>query len=150
MIEEECNPSSTERLTSEKLATVEKYIEEDSVSYVYTRQIAAKKPFTENVRKAMTECENVKKSARTSLLGNNDYKPARSDRKFDNEDQQIFPFEYASTSKPARLNEILVSYMRSVAWLHGMWQCSSNMLPCDKRAGDKQLSWLQVFKRRKE
>ncbi len=95
-----------------------KYIKEISPSYVYTRQISAKKPFTENVRKAMTE--NVKKSARTTLLDNNDYKPRRNDGKFVNEDQQIFNFarselfKNASTSKPARLNETLASYMRSV------------------------------------
>ena len=118
LIEEVCNPSSTERLTIEKLATVEKYIKEISPSYVYTYQISAKKPFTENVRKAMTE--NVKKSARTSFLGNNDdSKPARSVGKFVNEDQQIFNFasevlKNASTSRPARLNETLVSYMKSV------------------------------------
>ena len=64
--------------------------------------------------------ENVKKSARTSLLGNNDYKPRRNDGKFDNADKKIFNFarsevfKNASTSKPARLNETLASYMRSV------------------------------------
>ncbi len=118
VIEELCSPNSTERLTSEKLVTVEKCIKEVSPSYVYSRQISAKKPFTENVRQAMTE--NVKKSARTSFLGNNDYKPHTNGGKFVNEDQQIFNFarsevfKNASTQKPARLNETLASYMRSV------------------------------------
>ena len=130
LIEEVCNPSSTETLTTEKLATVEKYIKEISPSYVYTRQISAKKPFTKNVRKAMTE--NVKKSARTSLLGNNDHKPRRNDGKFVNEDQQIFNFarnevfKNASTRKPARLNETLASYMKSV----GRIVCGSVQATC--------------------
>ena len=144
LIEEECNPSSTERLSSEKLATVEKHIEEDSVSYVYTRQIAAKKPFTENVRKAMTE--NVKRLARTSLLGNNDYKPARSDGKFDNEDEQIFPFENASTSKPARLNEIVASYMRSV----GRMVCGSVQGTCFLVTEELVISNYHVYRSMKD
>ena len=150
LIEEVCNPSSTERLTSEKLVTVEKYIEENSLSYVYTRQIAANKPFTENVRKAMTE--NVKRSARTNLLGNNDYKPARNDGKFVNEDQQIFNFarsevfKNASTSKPARLNATLASYMRSV----GRIVCGSVQGTCFLVTEELVISNYHVYRSMKD
>ncbi len=132
------------------MVTVEKYIKEISPSFVYTRQISAKKPFTENVRKAMTE--NVKKSARTSLLGNNDYKPRRNDGKFVNEDQQIFNFarsevfKNASTSKPARLNETLASYMRSV----GRIVCGSVQATCFLVAEELVITNYHVYRSIKE
>jgi V8-like Glu-specific endopeptidase len=118
LIEEACNPSRTERLSSEDVVHVEKYVKEIAPSYVYTREILVKEPFTENVRKAMTE--NVKKSACRSLLGKDDNKLDRKDGEFVKGDQQIFNFardevcKNASTKRPARLNETLASYMRSI------------------------------------
>ena len=118
LIEEACNPSRTERLPTEELVRMQKYIKEISPSYVYTRQISIKEPFTKKVRKAMTE--NVKTSAYTSFLGKNVHRHGRKNAKFVNEDQHILNFardevfKNASTKRPARLNETLVSYMRSV------------------------------------
>ena len=118
LIEEMCNPSTTERLTSEKLVTMEKYIKEIAPSYVYTRQISIEEPFTKNVRKAMSD--NVKNSAYTSLFGKNEHKLGRKDGKLVNGDQEIFNFardevfKNASTKRPARLNETLTSSMRSI------------------------------------
>ena len=117
LMEEVCNSSRTERLRIEDLVLLEKYIE-ISPSYVYSRQISTKEPFTEKVRKAMTE--DVKKLAYTNLLGANDQEPCRNDGEFVNKDQQIFNFarsevfKNASTQKPARLNTHLVSYMKSI------------------------------------
>ena len=125
---------------------MEKYIEEISRLYVYTRQISAKKPFTVNVRKAMTE--NVKTSARTSLLGNNDHKPRTNDGKFVNEDQQIFNFarnevfKNASTQKPARLNEPLASYMRSV----GQIACGRIQGTCFLVTGELVLTNYHIYR----
>jgi hypothetical protein len=116
-MEEVCNSSRTERLRIEDLVLIEKYIE-ISPSYVYSRQISTKEPFTEKVRKAMTE--DVKKLAYTNLSGKNDKKPGRNNGKFVNEDHQIFNFarsevfKNASTQKPARLNKHLVSCMKSI------------------------------------
>ncbi|CAB4022095.1 tetratricopeptide repeat [Paramuricea clavata] len=118
LIEEACNPSRTETLSSEDVVHVKKYVEEIAPSYVYTREISVKEPFTKIVRKAMTE--KVKKSACTSLLGKDDNKLDRKDGELVKGDQQIFNFardevfKNASTKKPARLNETLASYMRSI------------------------------------
>ena len=119
LIEEACNPSRTERLPNEELVRMEKYIKEVFPSYVYTRQISIKEPFTKKIREAMTE--NVSKtSAYTSFLGKNVHRHGRKNAKFVNEDQHILNFardevfKNASTKRPARLNETLVSYMRSV------------------------------------
>jgi V8-like Glu-specific endopeptidase len=118
LIEEACNPSRKERLSSEDVIRVKKYVKEIAPSYVYTRKISVKEPFTENVRKAMTE--NVKKSACRSLLGKDDNKLGRKDGEFVKGDQQIFNFardevfKNASTKRPAILNGTLTSYMRSI------------------------------------
>ncbi|CAB4029298.1 Hypothetical predicted protein, partial [Paramuricea clavata] len=117
LMEEACNSSRTEELHMEDLVLIEKYIE-ISASYVYSRQISAKEPFTQKVRKAMTE--DVKKSAYTNLLNNDDDKPSKNDGEFVNRDEQIFNFAKSevlkniSTQMPARLNEHLVSYMKSI------------------------------------
>ena len=101
----------------EDLVLIKKYIE-ISASYVYSRQISTKEPFTEKVRKAMTE--DVKKSAYTNLLTKNDDKPSKNDGEFVNRDGQVFNFaksevfKNASTQMPARLNEDLIEYMKSV------------------------------------
>ena len=108
---------SSEGTLMEDLVLIEKYIE-ISASYVYSRQISNKEPFTKKVRKAMTE--DVKKLAYTNLLGANDQEPGRNYGEFVNKEQQIFNFarsevfKNASTQKPARLNEHLVSYMKSI------------------------------------
>ena len=118
LIEEACNPSRTEKLSSEDVVHVKKYVEEIAPSYVYTREISVKEPFTKDVRKAMTE--NVKKSACRSFLGTDDNKLGRKDGELVKEDQQLFNFardevfKNASTKKPARLNGTLTSYMRSI------------------------------------
>ncbi|CAB3983384.1 FAM111A [Paramuricea clavata] len=118
LVEEACNPSRKEKLSSEDVVRVKKYVKEIAPSYVYTREISVKEPFTENVRKAMTE--NVKKSACTSLLGKDDNKLDRKNGEFVRGDQQIFNFaryevlKNASTKRPAILNETLASYMRSI------------------------------------
>ncbi|CAB4020574.1 tetratricopeptide repeat 28-like [Paramuricea clavata] len=117
LMEEACNSSRTERLRMEDLVLIGNHIE-ISASYVYSRQISTKEPFTEKVRKAMTE--DVKKLAYTNLLGANDQEPGRNDGEFVSKDQQIFNFarsevfKNASTQKPARLNVHLVSYMKSI------------------------------------
>ena len=97
---------------------MEKYIKEICHSYVYTRQISVKKPFTKEVRKAMTE--DVKMSAYTSLLGKNVHNVDVKNTRFANEDQEIYNFakdeacKNVSTKRPAKLNETLASYTRSV------------------------------------
>ena len=129
LIEEVCNPSRTEKLPSEDLVRMEKYIEIFS-SYAYTRQISAKEPFTEKVRKAMTE--DVKTLAYTNVLGKNDHKRGRNVGKFANGDEQVFNFarnevfKNVSTQKPARLNHTLASYMRSI----GQIKCGSVQGTC--------------------
>ena len=60
LIEAAGNPSRTERFSKEDLVRVKKYMK-ISPSYVYTRKISAKEPFTEEIRNAMTE--SVKQSA---------------------------------------------------------------------------------------
>ena len=116
--EEACNPNRTEGYSLEELVLMEKYIE-ISPSYVYSRQISPKEPFTKKVANIMTE--NVKTSAYTTFLGKNDDKPRGNDGKFNNMDQQLLNFaisevfKNASTQKPAKLNENLVLYMRSIA-----------------------------------
>ncbi|CAB3982350.1 Tetratricopeptide repeat 28 [Paramuricea clavata] len=117
LMEEACNPSRTERLHMKDLVLIKKYIE-ISASYVYSRQLSTKGPFTEKVRKAMTE--DVKKSAYTNLLTKNDDKRSKNDGEFVNWDGQVFNFaksevfKNSSTQMPARLNEHLVSYMKSI------------------------------------
>ena len=116
MIEEACNPTRTERFSNEDLVRVKKYIE-ISPSYVYTRKISAKKPFTEDVRTAMTE--NAKQSAYKILLGQNDKNYGGTNGEFSN-DHKVFNFaksevfKNASVRKPARLNEIFGHYTRSI------------------------------------
>ncbi|CAB4028510.1 tetratricopeptide repeat [Paramuricea clavata] len=116
--EEACNPNRTEGYSLEELVLMEKYVK-ISPSYVYSRQILPKEPFTKKVSNIMTE--NVKALAYTTFLGKNDDKPRGNDGKFDNRDQQLFNFakskvfKNASTQKPAKLNENLVLYMRSIA-----------------------------------
>ncbi|CAB4035283.1 Hypothetical predicted protein, partial [Paramuricea clavata] len=118
LIERACNPSRKERLSSEDMVRVKKYVKEIAPSYVYTPEISVKEPFTYNVRKAMTE--NVKMSACRSLLGKDENKLGRKDGQFVKGDQQIFNFarneifKNASTKRPARLNGTLTSYTRSI------------------------------------
>ena len=118
LIEKACNPSRKERLSSEDVVRLKKYVKEIAPSYVYTPEISVKEPFTENVRKAMTE--NVKMSACRSLLGKDENKLGRKDGEFVKGDQQIFNFardevfKNASTKRPAILNGTLTSYMRSI------------------------------------
>ncbi|CAB4031110.1 FAM111A [Paramuricea clavata] len=96
---------------------MEKYIKEISPLYVYTRQISIKEPFTEKVRKAMTE--NVKKSVHASFL-NQHVQVGGKNGKFANGDRKVFNFarsevfKNASTQKPARLNETFASYIKSI------------------------------------
>ncbi|CAB4035926.1 Hypothetical predicted protein, partial [Paramuricea clavata] len=64
--------------------------------------------------------EDVKKSAYTNLLTKNDDKPSKNDGEFVIWDGQVFNFaksevfKNSSTQMPARLNEHLVSYMKSI------------------------------------
>ena len=121
LIEDACNPHRMEKLRAEDLIRMEKCIKEISPSHVYTRQISVKKPFTEEVRKVMTE--NVKTSAYTSLLGKSPHELDQNDAKFANSDAEIINFakdevfKNASTKRPARLNETLVSRMKSIGKL---------------------------------
>ena len=118
IIEDASNPCGTGQLHAKDLIRLENYIKNVSPSYLYNRQISVKKPFTEKVRKAMTE--DVKMSAYTSLLGKNVHKFDAKDAEFSNSDKEILNFakdevsRNASTKKPARLNETLTCYMRSV------------------------------------
>ena len=97
---------------------MEKYIKKIPPPHVHTHQISVKKPFTEEIRKAMTE--NVKISAYTSLLGKNTDELRTKNATFVNEDQEVFNFakdevsKNGSTKKPARLNEIFAIYMKSI------------------------------------
>ena len=115
MIEEGCNPTKT--LSNEDLVRVKKYIE-ISPCYVYPRKISAKKPFTEEVRAAMTE--NVKQSAYKTMLSQNDKKCGGKVKNFADDDQTIYNFarsevyKNASVRKPSRLNDVLGRYMKSV------------------------------------
>ena len=117
-IEEAGNPDRTERLRTEDLARMEKYIKEFSPSHVYTRQIAVSKPFTKEVRKAMTE--NAKTSACASLLGKNIDEVTTKNVKFVDEDEGILNFakdevfKNASTKRPARMNRTFATYIRSI------------------------------------
>jgi V8-like Glu-specific endopeptidase len=127
LMEEACNSNRTERFAMEELVLMEKYIE-ISPSYVYSRQISPKEPFTKKVSNIMTE--NVKELAYRTFLGKNNDKLRENDGKFYNMDQQLFNFaksevfKNASTQKRAKLNINLVSYMRSIA------QISCGGVPC--------------------
>ena len=117
LIEEACNPTRTERFSSEDLVRVKKYFE-ISPSYVYTRKISAKKPFNKEARKAMTE--NAKQSAYKTMLGQNDKKCGGKVRGFADDDRTIYNFarskvfKNALVRKPERLNELFGRYMKSV------------------------------------
>ena len=144
LIEETDNPSSLERLTTEDLVRVKKYIE-ISPSYVFPREISAKKPFTKETRKVMTEY--VKQSAYKSLLGQNDKESEGNVSKFANVDDKIYNFaksevfKNASTQKPARLNMALTSYMRSI----GQIVCGSVQATCFLVTSDLVITNYHVY-----
>jgi V8-like Glu-specific endopeptidase len=144
-----CNPSRTENLPSEDLVRMEKYIEIFS-SYAYTRQISAKEPFTKKVRKAMTE--DVKTLAHTNVLGKSDHKRGGNDGKFANGDEQILNFarteasKNVSVQKPARLNQTLASYMRSI----GQIKCGRVKGTCFLVTKELILTNYHVFRMIKE
>ena len=91
---------------------------EISPSYIYTRKISAKEPFTEEVREVMTK--NVKHSAYKTMSVQNDKKCGGNVMEFADDDETIYNFarsevfKNASVRKPARLNEIFGHYTRSV------------------------------------
>ena len=148
LIEEAGNPSGLERMSSEDLVRVKKYIE-IAPSHVFTREISAKKPFTKEVRKVMTE--NVKKSAYESLLGQSE-KFGGNVAKFNNEDNKIFNLarsevvKNASTQKPARLNKALTSYMRSI----GQIVCGSVRATCFLVTSDLVITNYHIYRMIKE
>ena len=145
LIEEVYNPSSLERISSEDFAHVEKYIE-ISPSYVYTREISPKKPLTPEVRKAMTE--NVKQAAYERFLDQNDKESEGNVSRFANGDDKIYNFarsevvKNASTQKPARLNKVLTSYMRSV----GQIVCGNVRATCFLVTSDLVITNYHVYR----
>ena len=116
LIEAADNPSRTERFSKEDLVRVKKYMK-ISPSYVYTRKITAKKPFTEEVRNAMTE--NVKQSAYKTMSGKNDERCFGKVSEFA-DDETIYNFaksevyKNASVRRPSRLNDFFGRCMKSV------------------------------------
>ena len=148
LIEEAGNPSGLERMSSEDLVRVKKYIE-IAPSHVFTREISAKKPFTKEARKVMTE--NVKKSAYESLLGQSE-KFGGNVAKFNNEDNKIFNLarsevvKNASTQKPARLNKALTSYMRSI----GQIVCGSVRATCFLVTSELVITNYHIYRMIKE
>ena len=145
LIEEAGDPSSLERFTTEDLVRMKKYIKV-APSYVFPREISAKKPFTKGARKVMTEY--VKQSAYKSLLGENDKESEGNVTKFANVDDKIYNFarsevfKNASTQKPARLNMALTSYMRSI----GQIVCGSVQATCFLVTSDQVITNFHVYR----
>ncbi|XP_028408726.1 uncharacterized protein LOC114531291 [Dendronephthya gigantea] len=114
--EEICNPSRTERLRSDDLVCLEKYIKEFPAKYVYTHRASRKEPLTEKIRKSMTE--NVKSAAYNDLLNHDNH---TNDGNFFYENQVIVNFarddvyKNVSTKMPARLLASLATYIKSIA-----------------------------------
>ena len=145
LIEQAENPSSLERFTTEDLVRVKKHIE-IAHSYVFPREISAKKPFTKEARKVMTEY--VKQSAYKSLLGQNDEESEGNVSKFANGDDKIYNFarsdvfKNASTQKPARLNKAFTSYMKSI----GQIVCGSVRATCFLVTSDLVITNYHVYR----
>ena len=117
--EDKCNPSRTESLPTTDPIYVEKYIKEFSATCVYTHRASREEPLTEKIRKSMSE--NVKSTAYNNLLDQNNKLFGNRDGEFVDENQQILNFarddvhKNTSTKKPARLNEQLAVYYKSIA-----------------------------------
>ena len=131
-------------MSNEDFVRVKKYIE-IAPSYVFTAEISPEKPFTKETCKVMTEY--VKQSAYKSLLGQN-YKESEGNvTKFADGDDKIYNFarsevsKNASTQKPARLNKILTSYMRSI----GQIVCGSVRATCFLVTSDLVITNYHVY-----
>ena len=133
LIEKALNPNRTEKLPLEDVVGIETYVKEISPSYVYTRKISTKEPFTDKVFKAMTE--DVKATACISFFGKTEKKESRQRAtvgEYAHRDAQIINFarsevrKNASTKKCASLNKTLYEYTKSV----GQIRCGSVLGTC--------------------